>query len=202
MKNNYFIFFILISILGFSQNKKKLEVASNIEGRGLVMKAIGNNVFSKDMGVFYGAGVGGQLMTPIRFGVGIDYNLLFGDLKPGHEQMFGNLGSQKLTQISFNIIHKDFVSEDLHLEESIGFSIYRFSSYLIPEKEKYIQGNGGYNLGLNLVYTLDREGYQQFVFGAKGNGYFANIHNENKDIKKYYSRTIFAGLTFGYRYNF
>jgi len=203
MKRILFFIFLCISVFGFSQKKKKkLDVVSNIEARVLVMKALGNNYLAKDFGVFYGFGFGGQLMTPMNFGIGLDYNLLFGDVKYGHQNLSGNLGSQNLTNIGINIIHRDYISEDFFLEESAGFSIYRLKSSLYPGNEKYTEGNGGYNLGLNLVYTLDREGFQQFVFGAKGNGYFSKTYNENPDIRKYYSRSFLAGFTLGYRYNF
>lgn len=203
MKRFLLFVFLCFSIFGFSQKKKsKLDVVSNIETRVLVMKAFGNNTLSKDFGAFYGFGFGGQLMTPINFGIGLDYNLLFGDVKYGHQNIFGNLGSQNLTNISLSIIHRDYLSEELFFEESAGFSIYRLKSSLYPGKEKFTEGNGGYNIGLNLVYTLDREDRQQFVFGAKGNGYFSKTYNENPEIKKYYSCSFFAGLSIGYRYNF
>ncbi len=202
MKRFLLIIFLGFSTFAFTQKKKKLDIVSNIEARVPVMKALGNNILSKDFGVFYGFGFGGQLMTPLNFGIGLDYNLLFSDVKPLHQNMFGELGSQRLTEISLKLIHRDYLSEDIFLEESAGFSIYRLNSLVIPGKEKYTQGNGGYNIGLNLVYTVDREGYQQFVLGAKGNGYFANVNNENPDIEKYYSRSVLVGLTIGYRYNF
>lgn len=199
------LLFILLcfSVSGFSQKKKKkLDVVSNLEARVLVMKALVNNYLAKDFGAFYGFGFGGQLMTPMNFGIGLDYNLLFSDVKYGHQNISGNLGSQNLTNIAINLIHRNNLSEDFFIEESAGFSIYRLKSTLYPGNDKYSEGNGGYNLGLNLVYTLDREGFQQFVFGAKGNGYFSKIYNENPDIRKYYSRSFLVGLTLGYRYNF
>ena len=199
-----FLIFILLIFSTFfhAQKKKKMDVVSNVEGRFLVMKALGNNTFSKDLGVFYGFGFGGQLMTPINFGLGLDYNVLFSDVKYGHQNLFGELGSQRLTEISLKLIHRDELSEEFFLEESAGFTLYSLNSLLIPGKENFKQKNGGFNAGLNLVYTLDREGYQQFVLGAKANGYFSNVYNENPEIKKYFSRALFVGFAFGYRYNF
>lgn len=179
-----------------------MDVVSNLEMRVLGVKALGNNSLAKDLGMFYGFGFGGQLMTPKNFGLGLDYNLLFSDVKYGRENIFGNLGSQRFSVITAKLIHKDWLSEEFFLEESAGFNLYRLNSILIPGKEKYTEGNGGYHLGLQLVYTLDREGFQQFVFGASGNGYFANIKNENREIEKYFSRSFLVGLSFGYRYNF
>jgi len=203
MRKRLLFILLCFSVSGFSQKKKKkLDVVSNIEARVLVMKALGNNYLAKDFGAFYGFGFGGQLVTPMNFGIGLDYNLLFSDVKYGHQNLSGNLGSQNLTNIAINLIHRNHLSEDFFLEESAGFSIYRLKSILYPGNDKYSEGNGGYNLGLNIVYTLDREGFQQFVFGAKGNGYFSKIYNENSDIRKYYSRSFLVGFTLGYRYNF
>ena len=202
MKKTALLFLLAFSILSFAQKSKKMDVVSNLEMRVLGMKALGNNSLAKDLGMFYGFGFGGQLMTPKNFGLGLDYNLLFSDVKYGRENIFGNLGSQRLSMITAKLIHKDWLSEDFFLEENVGFNLYRLNSTIIPGKEKYTEGNGGYHLGLQLVYTLDREGFQQFVFGATGNGYFANVNNENKAIEKYFSRSFLVGLSFGYRYNF
>lgn len=197
------IFMLLNFVFSFGQKKKnRLDITSNIEARVLAMKGLGNNTLAKDFGVFYGFGAGGQLMTPINFGVSIDYNILFGDVKYGHQNYFGNLGSQRLTNVDLSIVHKNFVTEEFFVEEYGGLSFYRLNSTLYPGKEKYTEGRGGFHLGLKGVYNLDREGYQQFVVGIKGNAYYSGTNNENPDIEKYYRRSFFAGLTFGYRYNF
>lgn len=194
---------LMLGISGSAQKKRKsLDITSNLEGRFLAMKAFGNNSLSKDFGFFYGFGFSGQLMTPLNFGLGLDYNLMFSNVKYGRQNRVGDLGSPQLTQISLNVIHRDILSEDFFLEEFVGLSIYRLQSSLYPGKEKFTEGNGGYNAGLNAVYTLDREGRQQFVFGVRGSGYFSSSYNENKAVKKYYSRSFLAGLSVAYRYNF
>lgn len=203
MKKLLFFLCLIIFTSAYSQKKRKsMDITSNVEGRFLAVKAIGNNSLSKDFGVFYGFGFGGQLMTPLNFGIGLDYNILFSNVKYGHQNLVGDLGSPRLTQISLNLIHRDGLSEDFFLEEYAGFSIYRLQSSLFPGKEKFTEGNGGYNIGLNAVYTLDRDGRQQFVFGARGSGYFSNVFNENAAVKKYYSRSFLASLSIAYRYNF
>lgn len=202
MRHFFTFLFTLLSLFSLAQKKNKLDVVSNAEGRVVVMKALGNNSLAKDLGTFYGFGAGGQLMTPLNFGIGLDYNLLFADVKPERQNYFGNLGSQNLTNIDVNLIHKEYISEDFFLEEMIGFSYFRLKSSLFPSKEQYAEGKGGFNLGVKAVYTLDREGYQQFVLGLKGNGYFSGVNNENSTIEKYYNKSFLISLSFGYRYNF
>ena len=199
-----FLLFLLLNIVFLQAQKKRksMDITSDLEVRALAVKALGNNTLSKDFGVFYGVGAGGQLMTPTNFGVGIEYNLLFGDVKYGRENYFGNLGSQRLTSIDLSIIHKNDISEDFFIEQQAGFSLYRLNSTLYPGNEKYSEGRGGFHLGAKAVFTIDREGHQQFVFGAKGNAYFSGTNNENAKIEKYYRQSFLVSLSFGYRYHF
>lgn len=194
----------IYSVFVFSQKKKSItsDITSNIEVRVLGMKAFGNNIYAKGFENFYGFGFGGQLMTPINWGIGLDYNLFFSDVKLESKNLYGNLGSQNLSEITLYIIHRNKISEDISIEETGGFSLYTLSSFLTPGKEKYKESNGGFNLGIKGIFSLDRDGYQQFLLGIKGNVYFSDVYNENSDIKKYYSKAIFIGLNFGYRYNF
>ena len=194
-------FLLIVPTLVLAQ-KNRLDITSNIEARVLGMKAFGNNMLAKDLGMFYGFGFGGQLMTPKNFGVGIDYNMLFADVKPERKYMVGELGAQNLTNIDLNLIHKTKFSEDFYLEKSGGFSFYRLRSYLHPTKDQYTEGKGGFNLGIKGVFTVDMEGYQQFVLGIKGNAYFSGVNNENDAIQKYYNHSYLVGITFAYRYNF
>lgn len=200
----FFTFFLLFGLVfSFGQKKKnRFDITSNAEARVIAMKALGNNMLSKDFGFFYGFGFGGQLMTPVNFGVGLDYNLLFGDAKYGRENYVGNLGSQRLTDVDVSIIHKDQINEEFSVEEFAGISFYRLNSILYPGNEKYSEGRGGFHIGMKGLYNLDREGIQQFVFGVKGNAYFSGTNNENTDVENYYRKSFFVGLTFGYRYNF
>jgi hypothetical protein len=46
------------------------------------------------------------------------------------------------------------------------------------------------------------EGYQQVFLAGKINFYYTNVFNENKEIQKYYDRSVFLSLGLGYRYNF
>lgn len=73
-----------------------MDISSNAEARIVWMKGLGNNFLAKDFNDFYGVGAGGQLMTPINFGLELNYNLMFSSVKYGHENKVGNLGSQKL----------------------------------------------------------------------------------------------------------
>lgn len=203
MRVSIFVFcFLVFTSSAVNAQKKGLDITSNIEARVLGMKALGNNMLAKDMGVFYGFGLGGQLMTPKNFGIGIDYNMMYSDVKPERKNLVGELGSQSLTNIDLIFIHKTKFSEDFYLEKSGGFSFYRLKSYLHPSKEQYTEGKGGFNLALKGVFTVDYEGYQQFVLGVKGNAYFSGVTNENNAVEKYYRHSYLVGLTFAYRYNF
>ncbi len=198
------LFLLSISLFGFAQkNKKGLDVVSNIETKVLVMKAFGNNSLNKNLQPFYGFGFSGNLMTPINFGVGIDYNVLFSNVKYGQQNLYGNLGSPRMTMIDGFLTHRDKLSEEFVVEEMAGFSYYNYTSLYLDEKNRKSKNDGlGFNLGGKLVYILDMEGYQAVFFGAKYNYFSTNIYNEKPDIQKYYSRSNFLTLSLGYRYNF
>ena len=204
MKKISILIFLLLSILGFAQrkNKKALDITSNLEGKFVLSKAIGDNNLGKNYKSFYGFGVGGQLMTPIQWGLGLDYTLQFSDAKYGRENYVGNLGSTKLTSVDLYILHKSNHGEDFHLEKSIGYTYYNMSSSIYPSKDIHTEGKGGINAGLKGIFTLDREERQQFTLGLKAHYYQAGVYNENKDIQKFYNKSFLIGLHFGYRYNF
>lgn len=188
----------------FAQNKKKgLDVVSNIETKIIVMKPIGNNHLSKLLMPFYGFGFGGNLMTPVNFGVGIDYNVLFSNVKYGKQNLYGKIGSPTITSIDLYLTHREIISEEFSIEEMAGFSFYRPTNLLIDGKNEKLKDNAtGFNLGGKALYTLDREGYQTVFLAAKVNFYFSNIYNESAEIQNFYNRSTFLSLNLGYRYNF
>ncbi len=192
------------STVFFAQKKKNvLDVVSNIEVKMIAMKPLGNNHLAKLLMPFYGFGFGGNLMTPINFGVGVDYNVLFSNVKYGEQNRYGNIGSPTITNIDVYLTHREIISEDFSLEEMAGFSFYRQTNLLVDAKNQKLKDNAtGFNLGAKGLYTLDREGYQQVFISGKVNLYFTNIYNENTEIKKFYDRSIFLSFNMGYRYNF
>lgn len=198
------LLFLAFPIFFFSQKKKNgLDVVSNIEVKMIAMKPIGNNHLSKLLMPFYGFGFGGNLMTPINFGFGLDYNVLFSNVKYGEQNLYGNIGSPTITNIDIYLTHRDLISEDFSVEEMVGFSYYQQTNLLIDAKNQKLKENAsGFNLGGKALYTLDREGYQQVFLAAKVNVYLNNVYNENPATKKFYNRSTFLSLGLGYRYNF
>ena len=203
MKNTLLLF-LLISTFAFSQKKKyKLDVVSNIEAKIIAMKPLGNNSLAENLEPFYGFAFGGNLMTPINFGIGVDYSLLFSNVIYGKENIYGNVGSPKLTIIDLFLTHREDISEDFKVEEMAGFSYYSQSNlYLDQDKSKYKNSGMGFNLGGKIIYVLDPLGYQAVFIGAKANFYYNNIYNENPEIQKYFGRSTFLSLNMGYRFNF
>ena len=199
-----FLIIFGISTFLYGQNKKKgLDVVSNIEAKMIVMKPVGINHLAKLLMPFYGFGFGGNLMTPVNFGVGLDYNVLFSNVKYGEQNLYGNIGSPTITNIDLYVTHREIISEDFSIEEMAGFSFYRQTNLLIDGKNEKLKDNAtGFNLGGKALYTLDREGYQQVFVAAKVNFYFTNIYNENAEIQKFHNHSTFLSLNLGYRYNF
>lgn len=204
MKNFIALLFLCFSVFCFAQKKKKiLDVVFNIETKIIFLKPIGNNSLAKDLQPFYGFGFSGNLMTPINFGVGLDYNLLFSNVKYDRKGIYGNLGAPKMTIIDFFLTHRDIISEDFFVEEMAGFSYYNHSSsYIDLKNEKNKSAGMGFNLGGKAVHILDPEGYQAVFATGKINYYSTNIYNENPEIQKYYNHSVFLSLSLGYRYNF
>lgn len=196
--------FCLISSVVFSQKKKKtLDVVSNIEAKVIMMQPVGNNFLAKTMQPFYGFGFSGNLMTPINFGIGLDYNVLFTNVKAEQINVYGNLGAPRMTNIELYLTHRDKLSEDFSLEEMAGFSYYSLVTTLFDDKNyKFNDGGMGFNLGGKLLYTVDLEGYQQLFISGKVNFYYSDVYNENPGIRRFFSRSTLLSLSVGYRYNF
>ena len=193
--------FLFFSLMVFSQrNKNKLDVVSNIDVKVIAMKPLGNNSLAKDLQPFYGFSFGGNLMTPINFGIGIDYSELFSNVQYGHQNIYGNIGSPRLSQFDVFLTHRENISEEFMVEEMAGFSYYNQSNLLIDENLKLKNSGMGFNLGAKGIYVL--EGAQSVFVAAKYNYYGNNIYNENPEIQKYYSRSHFLSLSLGYRYQF
>ncbi len=192
---------VLISTIAFSQKKRKgLDVVSNIDVKVLAMKPLGNNSLAKDLQPFYGFGFGGNLMTPINFGIGLDYSELFSNVKYGSQNMYGNLGSPRMTVVDVFLTHRENISDDFMIEELAGFSYYRYTNLYLDKIEKMKNTAMGFHLGGKAIYTLD--GPQQVFAALKANFYYGNVYNENPAIRKYYSNSTFLSLSVGYRYNF
>ena len=197
-----FIFLlILISTAAYSQKKRKgLDVVSNIDVKVLAMKPLGNNSLAKDLQPFYGFGFGGNLMTPINFGVGLDYSEYFSNVKYGEQNLYGNIGSPRMTVVDVFLTHRENISDDFMVEEMAGFSYYRLTNLYLDKSEKLRNNAMGFHLGGKAIYTLD--GPQQVFAALKANFYYGNVYNENPEIRKYYSNSTFLSLSLGYRYNF
>jgi len=188
------------SAILFSQKKKGLDVVSNIDVKVLAMKPLGNNSLAKNLQPFYGFGFGGNLMTPINFGIGLDYSELFSNVKYGSQNMYGNLGSPRMTVVDVFLTHRENISDDFMIEELAGFSYYRLTNLYLDKSEKLKNNAMGFHLGGKAIYTLD--GPQQVFAALKANFYYGNVYNENPEIRKYYSNSTFLSLSVGYRYNF
>ena len=197
-----FIFLlVLISTTAFSQKKRKgLDVVSNIDVKVLAMKPLGNNSLAKNLQPFYGFGFGGNLMTPINFGIGLDYGEYFSNVKYGEQNLYGNIGSPRMTVVDVFLTHRENISDDFMVEEMAGFSYYRLTNLYLDKSEKLRNNAMGFHLGGKAIYTLD--GPQQVFAALKANFYYGNVYNENPEIRKYYSNSTFLSLSLGYRYNF
>ena len=200
---------LLLLFLGFSslflsqKNKKNLDIVSNIEAKVIAMKPLGNNSLAKNLEPFYGFAFGGNLMTNKNFGIGLDFNLLYSNVKVDQKNLYGKLGAPKITIVDLFLTHRENISEVFLIEEMAGLSYYHQTNYYIDFKNEINKNNGiGINLGGKAIYILDPEGDQAVFVSGKFNYYSTNVYNENKEIEKYYNHSIFLSLNVGYRFNF
>lgn len=194
----------LISISTFSQRIKKQDwtenVRSSIDPYVKVMLPLGDNFLKDSFDYFYGLGIGGNLNLYKNFGLGVEYTYFLANVKNGDK--FGYLGAPSMNNFDWYVFHKDKITEDFFVEEMLGYSTYRMKSPYLDNSGKFSEGNGGLNLGVKAIYTIDNEGFQQVVFGTKLNFYNAKIGNQNPDIAGYYSKAVFLNFSLAYRYNF
>ena len=178
-------------------------MVSNIETKVILLKPIGNNSLSKDLQPFYGFGFSGNLMTPINFGIGLDYSMLFSNVIYERKNIFGNIASPTLTIIDVFLTHREKISEEFLVEEMAGFSYYNQSSTFLDHNNEKLKNTGiGFNIGGKAIYILDPEGYQAVFATGRVNYYSTNLYNENPEIQKYYNHSVFLSLSLGYRFNF
>ena len=194
----------LTSISTFSQRRKKQDwtenVRSSIDPYVKVMLPLGDNFLKDSFDYFYGFGIGGNLNIYKNFGLGVEYTYFLANVKNGDK--FGYLGAPSMNNFDWYVFHKDKITEDFFVEEILGYSTYRMKSPYLDNSGKFSEGNGGLNLGVKSIYTIDNEGFQQVVFGTKLNFYNAKIGNQNPDVADYYSKALFLNFSLAYRYNF
>lgn len=192
----FILMLLIFPLLIFAQKTKKLDVVSNIEVRGILMKPIGNNTFAKDLDLFAGYGFGGNLMTPIHWGIGVDYNKMFSNVKYSHEERYGYLGP-KADNLDVYLTHRDQLSNDFFVEELLGYSYFSIKNEEMAGGGFQKQVAHGINIGGRFLYNLDRNGYQQFTLTAKAHSF------SSKDrTSEYYNKAFLLALSFAYRYNF
>ncbi|WP_312321601.1 hypothetical protein [Soonwooa sp.] len=198
---------IVIPTLVLSQSRKKKalleEMSFSIEPNVRVMKAIGDNSMNKALSPFVGFGLGGILYVYKNFGLTAEYNYMTANLNQDNQGgLFGYMSAATMHNVEFSGLYKHNISEAVDLEGLAGASIYRVSSKFIDKGGKFNEGNSGFHIGGKILYTLDREGVQQVVFGTKLNYYTASIRNQNPDIEKFYSKAWFLNFSAAYRINF
>ncbi len=203
MKSVFTLILLMISAMVFSQNKKKydLDVVANIDAKFIAMQPIGNNAFAKYLRSFYGFGFGGNLMTPINFGIGLDVNFLYSNVIYGKENLYGSIASPVINSYDIYLTHRSILSEEFFTEEMAGFTFYRQINLFTEEKNtKNINLGNGLNFGAKLVYVLTEP--QQVFLAAKFNTYKTSVFNENPEIENFYNHSYFLSLSLGYRYQF
>ena len=142
-------------------------------------------------------------MTPINFGIGLDYSMLFSNVIYERKNIFGNIASPTLTIIDVFLTHREKISEEFLVEEMAGFSYYNQSSTFLDHNNEKLKNTGiGFNIGGKAIYILDPEGYQAVFATGRVNYYSTNVYNENPEIQKYYNHSVFLSLSLGYRFNF
>ena len=171
----------LISISTFSQSRKKQDwtenVRSSIDPHVKVMLPLGDNFLKDSFDYFYGFGIGGNLNLYKNFGLGVEYTYFLANVKNGDK--FGYLGAPSMNNFDWYVFHKDKITEDFFVEKILGYSTYRMKSPYLDNSGKFSEGNGGLNLGVKAIYTIDNEGFQQVVFGTKLNFYNEKFISSN-----------------------
>lgn len=204
MRKQAFLLSLCLPLALFSQKKVKFDdVVSNAEAKVLMTLPLGNNSLAKDLQPFYGFGFAGNLMTPVHFGLGAEYDILYSNVKAERKNTFGNLGSPKLTQINVFLTHREILNEDFHIEELAGVTYFRYINNLLDGTQSVLRNDGfGFLAGAKALYTLDPQAYQAVFAEMRFQTFSTQVYNENTEIQKYYDRSFLLTFTVGYRFNF
>ena len=194
----------LISISTFSQRRKKQDWTENVkystDPHVKVMTSLGNNFLKDTFDYFYGFGIGGNINLYKNFGLGVEYTYFLGNIKK--PELFGYLGAPSMNNFDWYVFHQNKITEEFFVEELVGYSTYRIKSPYLDNSGNFLEGNGGLNLGLKAIYTIDDSGFQQVVLNTRLNFYNSKIGNQNPDIEKYYSKATLLNIGIAYRINF
>ncbi len=204
MKKLLLFSFSIISIATFSQRRKKQDWTENvkysIDPHVKVMTSLGNNFLKDTFDYFYGFGIGGNINLYKNFGLGVEYTYFRGNIKK--PELFGYLGAPSMNNFDWYVFHQNKITEEFFVEELVGYSTYRMKSPYLDNSGNFSEGNGGLNLGLKAIYTIDDSGFQQVVLNTRLNFYNSKIGNQNPDIEKYYSKASLLNIGIAYRINF
>lgn len=198
------LFFIVIFSICLSAQRRKLnwteQVKFSVDPHVKVMTSLGNNFLNGSFDYFYGFGIGLNTNLYKNFGLGVEYTYFLATLK--NPELFGYLGAPSMNNFDWYVFHKDKITEDLFVEEIIGYSTYRLKSPYLDNSGTFTEGNGGLNFGAKAIYVLDVEGVQEIVLGGKLNFYNSRIGNQDPEIDKYYSKATLPNISLAYRFNF
>lgn len=192
---------VCISARGLAQ--KKMDVVSNVEAKVLALQPLGKNSLAQELKTFYGFGFAGHLMTPIHFGIGAEVDIFYSNVIYGKMNTYGNLGSPRLTVGNVYLIHRKVIDEDFSVESLGGISYFQFQNFYLDGGSATVKNHGmGLLLGAKALYILDPRGYQSVFAELRFQTFGTAVYNENVEIRNFYSKSYFATLGLGYRFNF
>lgn len=190
------IIFVFLSALSFAQDSKKFSV----ELKGNTFAGLGNNFIAEGTTTFTGFGLGLTGLVYNNFGLGIEFNRGYADVKD--VSVFGELNSPELTLIDLYGLYRFPATSKLDIEGNVGAGNLRIKSRTDYRSDEFLESGSTFFLGGKLLYSITKNDQLHVVGGSRL--YFLSTITEMDDpeIDEYYSKATLLNFSLGLRLYF
>lgn len=193
---NILILLILFSNFCFAQKPNNFS----LELKGNTFTGLGDNWIADGTKTFTGIGFGFSGVVYKNFGVGLEYNTGYSEVKD--ISVFGDLYSPKLQTIDYFALYRYDINPKASIEGNIGGANLFLKSYSNYRSNYFSENGKAFLLGGKALYSITKNN-KLYVF-ASGRLYFFNTDIEmgDEEIEKYYSKATLLNFSLGLRIYF
>jgi len=195
MKKLIYSLSVAASVICYGQ---KPQFSVNIKGN--VVFPTGNNFMADGLKTFSGFGLGFQGIVFHNFGIGLEFNKFYTDVKD--VSVFGALKSPALTDFSISLLYQYPLNENFKIEGQAGIGSLEMKSRSDYRSDGFKETAKSVLLGAKVLYSLNESKSVQVFAGPKVYFYSSDLDFEDEAVKKYYSNATLFNINAGIRFNF
>jgi hypothetical protein len=160
----------------------------------------GNNYLKDGVKNFIGVGLTFQTIFRNNMGFGVELSRAFSEVKD--ISIYGDLDNPQLTNISVYFVYKYPLTEAFNLEGQIGLGLLALTSQSRYTQDKYTENASAFQLGSEISYKFPKAKKVEIYASPKIYFFDSLVGFQEKDLDRYYSRSLLLNINVGVRINF